>query len=67
MGEATDLEPIAIAMYESFCRAEANRSLTSSADLRLFIWTKYPDWVSLDKETREHWREKAREMIREAR
>ncbi len=56
MGEATDLEPVAIALYESHVRAEKEIGLLRA-----------DDWLSLPVEDRDGWREKAKDVVREGR
>lgn len=52
MGEHTDLEPIAIALYESDVRANQGPRAKS--------------WIDLTHEVRDKWRKKAKEMTNEA-
>ncbi len=71
MGEATDLEILAVALYESHVRHEASRKFSRLVsqpveNLEVLYHAAY-DWCDLPATEREKWREKAREMIREAR
>jgi hypothetical protein len=71
MGEATDIEPLAVALHESYCRYVAQRLSTVSYSRSVI---KQPgedmrtvDWFSLTKDERDLWRERAKDMVREAR
>ena len=78
MGEATDREPIAIAMFESWARTTLANIHQRAAQSVLERIKQKPedhtsdiheatlDWYSLSSVTREKWRGRADEMIRES-
>ncbi len=81
MGEAADVEAIAIQLYESHVRKQAAESPDDGAWRKrrghdvgiLDCWrfltrlTEPKDWYRLGEDERETWRGRAQEMIREAR
>jgi hypothetical protein len=70
MGEVTDIEMLAVALHESHCRYISDRLSTATpVHARRILdedTLRTVDWYSLRKEERTVWRERAREMVRDA-